>query len=105
MPSMLIDPSYAQLSHLAGQQVDAMVEGGCVRLWLEHVSTPATFADLSSFTVRLTGPVDQPLIPGVQLLSSERGDFVLMLEAVAADIRHLHYEAFLVESPDRATAA
>ncbi len=98
MPALLIDPSYVELTYLAGQQVDAMVDAGSVRLWLEHVSTPVTFAGRLSFSVRLTGPVDKPLSPGAHLLSTAQGEFMLVLEPVAHDLRHAHYEAFLTEA-------
>ena len=98
MPALLIDPSYAELSCLVGQQVDAATDAGTVRLWLEHVSTPITFGNLLSFSVRLTGPVGQPLNAGAHLVSTDRGELVLTLEPVARDVRHAHYEAFFTEA-------
>ncbi|MGD9959793.1 DUF6916 family protein [Nocardioides sp.] len=98
MSAVLIDPSYAELTYLTGQPVEALLDSGSLSLWLEHVATPVTFAGQSSFSVRLTGPADRPLTPGAHLLRTSQGDFMLVLEAVARDMRHLHYEAFLTEA-------
>ncbi len=98
MPALLIDPSYAELAQRTGQPMEVQVDGGRVRLWLECLSTPVTFDGHTTFTVRLTGPVQCPLGPGAHLLSTAKGEFMLVLEAVARDVRHLHYESYLTEN-------
>jgi len=97
MPALLIDPSYAELTDLAGQPVEALVDHGTVSLWLECVSSPVTFDGHTSYSVRLTGPVQAALGPGAHVLRTAKGEFMLVLEAVGYDLRYVHYEAFLTE--------
>jgi hypothetical protein len=99
MTALLLEPSYATLSYLTGQPVQVLSEGGgTVELWLECLSSPVTFAGNTSYSVRLTGPAHDVLPTGAQLLRTTQGELVLVLEPVARDLRHQHYEAFLTET-------
>ncbi len=94
--------TYADVIGLVGHQVAVSQHAG-VELTVECVSTPETFAGLTSYSIRLTGPTGHPLPAGTHVLHAGGRSFELDLDAVARDLRYLHYEAFRVEL--RETAA
>jgi hypothetical protein len=71
--------------------VDGMV------LVLEDLSTPWETDGVTSFEARFTGPAGRPLLPDFYRLRIGDDVFVLHLDAVATDVRFVHYEATLVE--------
>jgi len=86
--------SYAELSALVGRRfaVDAHHD-----LVLEEVSTPWRCEGRLSYSVLLTGPVDEVLPLADYHLTDGDLTLALRLELVARDTRFMHYEAWLTE--------
>jgi hypothetical protein len=97
-----IQPSYATLSCLVGREVRVVASvldgGGIVPLTLEWLSTPVSFGGSTTYSVRLTGPTDAPLLPGRYRIRCGEITFVLSLTRFAREIRFVHYEACLSET-------
>jgi hypothetical protein len=72
-----------------------LVDG--VVLVLEDLSTPWEADGVTTFEVRFTGPAGRPLLPDFYRLRSGDDVFVLHLDAVATDVRFVHYEATLMQ--------
>jgi hypothetical protein len=96
-----IEPTYAVLRALEGRQVTvvaSVLDGhGVVPLTLECLSTPVVWDGSVTFSVRLTGPVETPLVPGGYQVHHGDKAFVLSLFEVARELVHVHYEAYLTE--------
>ena len=96
-----IDPSYAALRPLLGSQVNVVASvldgGGVVPLTLECLSTPVSWGGAATYSLRLTGPVESPLVAGRYEMVHAECTFVLPLFAVAEELRFVHYEAYLSE--------
>ncbi|HQR25707.1 MAG TPA: hypothetical protein PLP61_01600 [Nocardioides sp.] len=100
MQTTLSVPSYADLVGLVGQPVQVLDDVG-LELTVECLSTPVTFAGLTSYSVRLTGPSGRHLAPGRHPLRSSTAHFELVLEHIGSDLRYQHYEAFRQEYSER----
>ncbi|MGI8644813.1 MAG: DUF6916 family protein [Nocardioides sp.] len=87
--------SYAELTALVGRPFTA---GAGTELVLEHLSTPWASNGRVSYSLLLTGPVDQELALGDYRLQDGEVTLALCLEPVARDIRFVHYEACVCES-------
>jgi hypothetical protein len=101
-------PSYQTLLGHRGRAL-AVVPEPCrlvdgVVLVLEDLSTPWEFEGVMTFEARFTGPAGRPLQSDFYRLQSGDEVFVLHLEAVATDVRFVHYEATLTESVARGAA-
>jgi hypothetical protein len=96
-----IEPSYAALRALEGRVVTvvaSVLDGhGVVPLTLECLSTPVCWDGSVTFSVRLTGPVDAPLVPGGYEVHHADTAFALSLFEVSRELRFVHYEAYLTE--------
>jgi hypothetical protein len=96
-----IQPSYAVLEALQGREVTvvaSVLDGhGVVPMTLECLSMPACWGGSVTFSVRLTGPVEVPLVPGGYEVHHADTAFELSLSEVARDLRFVHYEAYLTE--------
>lgn len=94
-------PTYATLSSLTGREVEVVADvlDGCgaVPVTLECLSTPVRCRGAMTYSVRLTGPADCPLLPGVYRIRQGDQSFVLALTWFAREIRFVHYEAYLSE--------
>lgn len=102
MTNTHIQPTYGTLSRLVGRELDVVASvldgGGVVPLTLECLSTPVTFGGGTTYTVRLTGPVDAPLLPGFHRCHHGDLSFTLSLAWFASEVRFVHYEADLRET-------
>jgi len=96
-----IEPSYAALRPLLGSQVTVIASvldgGGVVPLTLECLSTPVSWGGAATYSLRLTGPVENRLVDGRYEMVHAECTFVLSLFAVAEELRFVHYEAYLSE--------
>jgi hypothetical protein len=96
-----VQPTYAVLRALEGREVTVVASmpggHGVVPLMLECLSTPVVWDGSVTFSVRLTGPVDTPLVPGGYEVHHADKAFVLSLFEVARELRYVHYEAYLTE--------
>jgi hypothetical protein len=96
-----IEPTYAVLRDLLGCEVTATaspLDGyGAVALTYEFLSTPVAWGGAVTYSVRITGPVDHPMVPGRYELVHDDLSMVLALYPVAQDARFVHYEAYLGE--------
>ena len=95
-------PSYQRLLGHRGRAL-AVVPEPCrlvdaVVLVLEDLSTPWECEGVMTFEARFTGPAGRPLQSDFYRLSSGDDVFVLHLEAIATDVRFVHYEAVLSEA-------
>jgi len=86
--------SYAQLADLVGRRFTAGPHGDLV---IEEVSTPWRCEGRLSYSVLLTGPVEEVLPRDLYRLTDGDLTLALTLEPVARDARYTHYEAFLSE--------
>lgn len=87
--------SYAELTALVGRPFTA--DAG-TELVLEHLSTPWACDGQVSYSLLLTGPVDQELARGDYRLEDGEVTLALCLEPVARDVRFVHYEASVCET-------
>jgi hypothetical protein len=62
-------------------------------LVLEKLSRPWAWGGQVSYSLLLTGPVDQELAPGEYHLADGALVLEMSLEPVARDLRFIHYEA------------
>jgi hypothetical protein len=96
-----VEPSYAVLRPLLGSRATVLASvldgGGEVPLTLECLSTPVAWGGAVTYSLRVTGPSDQRLVPGRYELVHPDCTFVLSLFAVAEELRFVHYEAYLSE--------
>jgi len=97
-----VEPTYALLRCLEGDEVNVLASvldgGGVVSLTLECLSTPVHWDGSVTYSARLTGPVDAPLVPGRYTVHHEHTSFDLTLFAIAREDRFVHYEAYLSET-------
>jgi hypothetical protein len=89
--------SYAEIAALVGRSF--CVAAG-PELVLEAVTTPWVVDGRRSYSLLLTGPVDQELVVGTQVLLADGVTMVMPLEPVARDLRFVHYEAAVTELVD-----
>ena len=96
------EPSYATLSDLEGREVGVVpcvLDGGdLVPLTLECLTTPVRHGADTSFSVLLTGPAGDSLgarpVPG----PPRRLHLRALPRVVRAEMRFMHYEAYLTET-------
>ncbi len=93
--------SYDDLTGLVGRPFTA---GTGVELVLEHLGDAWTCDGQVSFSLVLTGPVDQELPLGDYRLADGEFTLVLHLEPVARDLRFVHYEACVCDPTGLALA-
>ena len=96
-----VEPTYAVLRDLLGRDATAIASvldgGGAVTLTFEFLSTPVAWGGAVTYSVRLTGPAERPIVPGRYELVHGELSMVLSLYPVAEDTRFVHYEAYLGE--------
>lgn len=94
-------PTYQNLLDHRGREF-AVVPEPCrlvddLVLVLEDLSSPWEYDGVTTFEARFTGPAGRPLLPDFYRLRSGDDVFVVHLEAIAADVRFVHYEALLAD--------
>ncbi len=97
-----VEPAYALLRRIEGSEVTVLASvldgGGVVPLTLECLSSPVCWHGSVTYSVRLTGPADAPLVPGRYTVHHADLSFDLTLFEVARENRFVHYEAYLTEA-------
>jgi hypothetical protein len=89
--------SYAELAARIGRP---FTDDAGTELVLEQLTRPWTCDGQVTYSLLLTGPVESELPAGVHRLADGEVTLAVLLEPVARDIRHIHYEACVCRPVD-----